>query len=180
MGQVKLTPAGEYSVVEVNRLAASRTGNLVTQYPLDGTDFATIPAENGMLLRVDHVGKKVLLPDAVTDKVFLHYSVEKLYDGEGRNKFAVKTGTFLPRLGALDANDIIETNAIVWDDVTYADFAAVKAAIDATTVFAIPSTSGYIELKAATTATAVVEFKVVEAVKLPNGRDGLKLACLRG
>lgn len=171
--------AGNYGVVELNKLAAVRTGEIEAQYELDGTDFATNPAENGMLLKVDHVAKSVKLPSGATDAdaFYLHASVEKDYEGKGRKYFAVERGTFLPRLMKLNRGDRFETNAVQYDDVTYADFATLSAAIDATTVYGVPDASGYINIVAdvaASTDVEVVVLKAVEGVTLPNGENGIK------
>ncbi|MFD0587812.1 hypothetical protein ACFQZE_07340 [Paenibacillus sp. GCM10027627] len=164
-----------YGVSELNKVAAVKTGQHFTQYVLDGTDFVTTPAENGMLLVIDHVAKKIKKATAVTQLVGLHSSVEKIYENEkGRKHFSVKIGDFNPRVYTLSVGDVFETNTFQYDDTVYADFAAIKAAINATTVFGVAGTNGYIDVKAATTPTAVVELKAVEAVVLPNGENGIK------
>lgn len=164
-----------YGVSELNKVAAVKTGRHYTQYELDGTDFATTPAENGMLLAVDHVAKKIKKAAAVTTRVGLHSSVEKIYEGEkGRKHFSVKLGEFLPRVYELSIGDVFETSTFQYDDAVYADYAAIKAAINATTVYGVAGTNGYIDVKAATTATAVIELKAVEGVVLPNGENGIK------
>lgn len=163
-----------YGVVELNHVAAVKTGQIYVQYELDATDFATTPAENGMLLVVDHVGKKIKKATAVTALVGLHASVEKDYENKGRKHFSVKRGDFTPRVDKLTVGDIFETNAFQYDDTVYTNYAAIKAAITATAVFGVAATNGYIDVKAATTPTAAVELKAVEGVVLPNGELGIK------
>lgn len=163
-----------YGVVELNKVAAVKTGQIYTQYELDSTDFASTPAENGMLLVVDHVGKKIKKATAVTQLVGLHASVEKDYENKGRKHFSVKPGEFLPRVDKLSVGDIFETNTFQYDDTVYANYAAIVAAISTTAVFGAAATNGFIDVKAATTPTAAVELKAVEGVILPNGENGIK------
>ncbi|WP_342422353.1 hypothetical protein [Paenibacillus sp. FSL E2-0178] len=163
-----------YGVVELNKVAAVKTGQIYTQYELDATDFAATPAENGMLLVVDHVGKKIKKPTAVTALVGLHASVEKDYENKGRKHFAAKPGEFLPRVDKLNVGDVFETNTFQYDDTVYANYTALVAAISPTAVFGVAATNGFIDVKAATTPTAAVELKAVEGVVLPNGENGIK------
>lgn len=158
-------------VVELNHVAAVKTGQNVSQYELD---VAVSEVENGMLLVADHVGKKVKKPAGITDAVLLHASVEKDYEGKGRKHFSVKQGEFLPRLVKLAVGDRFETNCVEYDDVTYANYAAIVAAINGTTVYGIPSTTGNIKIVAAAGGTEKVVLKVVAGVSLPNGENGLK------
>lgn len=164
----------QYGVVELNHVAAVKTGQIKAQYELNATDFATIPAQNGMLLVVDDVAKDISLPTAITNVVYLHASVEKDYEGKGRAYCAVNRGEFLPRLYKLAVGDIFETNMIEYDNAVYATYAAMVAAINATTVYGIPSTSGSIRIVAALGGTEVVALKAVEGVTLPNGESGIK------
>jgi hypothetical protein len=163
--------ASQFGVVELNKVAAVRTGEIEVQYELDA---AVTQAENGMLLVADHVGKKVKKPAGATDAVYLHASVEKDYEGKGRKHFVVKQGEFLPRLLKLNVGDRFETNAVEYDDAVYATPAALVAAINATTVYGVPNASGYIRIAATAAGTEKVVLKAVEGVTLPNGEQGLK------
>lgn len=163
-----------YGVVELNRLAAVRTGQINAQYELDATDFAATPAENGMLLFVDHLGKKIKKATGTGVRVGLHASVEKDYEGKGRKYFSVKPGEFLPRIYDLNVGDIFETNTFQYDDTVYADFAAIAAAIKTGKVFGVAATNGYIDVKSSSTSDAVIELEAVEDVVLPNGEQGIK------
>jgi hypothetical protein len=158
-------------VVELNHVAAVKTGQIEAQYELDA---AVTEVENGMLLVVDHVAKKVKKPAGATDAVMLHASVEKDYEGKGRKYFSVKQGEFLPRLLKLSQGDKVETNAVEHDDTVYANYAAIVAAINATTVYGVPNASGYIRIVATPAGTEKVVLKVVEGITLPNGEQGLK------
>jgi hypothetical protein len=165
-----------YAVAESNHLAAVKTGEIFAQYQLNASNFTgTKYAENGMLLVVDHVAKDVKLPAGITATgIHLHLSVEKDYENKGRKYFAVKPGEYLPRLYKLKVGDIFETNAVVYDDTVYANYAAMTAAINATTVYGIPDTSGNIKIVAAPGGTEATVLKVVEGVTLPNGESGFK------
>ncbi|QSF43277.1 hypothetical protein [Paenibacillus tianjinensis] len=165
-----------YGVVELNMLQAVNTGGIKVQYPLDATDFASIPAENGMLLVVDDFAGTVKKPTGVTSAVWLHASVEKDYEGKGRKYFAVNRGEFLPRVLQLNVGDTFETNAFEYDNATYATYAAVVAAISSSVVYGVPSTTGYIRIVAAPAGTETVVLKAVKGVTLPNGEKGLKFA----
>jgi hypothetical protein len=158
-------------VVELNKVAAVKTGEIEVQYDLDA---AVTEVENGMLLVADHVAKKVKKPSGATDAVHLHASVEKDYQGLGRKNFSVKQGEFSPRLLKLKVGDRFETNCVEYDDTVYANYAAIVAAINATTVFGVPSSTGNIKIVATAAGTEVVVLKAVEGVTLPNGESGLK------
>jgi hypothetical protein len=158
-------------VVELNHVAAVKTGQIEAQYDLDA---ALTEVENGMLLVADHVAKKVKKPAGATDLVYLHASVEKDYEGKGRKNFSVKAGEFLPRLLKLHVGDKFETNCVEHDDAVYANYAAIVAAINATTVYGVPNASGNIRIVATAAGTEKVVLKVVEGVTLPNGEQGLK------
>lgn len=174
-----------YSVIETNHVSAVRTGDIKAQYDLDAVDFATVGAENGMLLVADDVSKTVKLPTGETSYCHLHVSEERDYEDKGRKYFVLNSGSFAPKMLKLAKGDIIETNCVQFEDTAvqtytqYIDYAAIVAAIDATTVFGIPSTTGRIQIHGATTATAVVELKAVEGVTLPNGENGIKFVVVR-
>jgi len=177
--------ASVYAVLETNHVSAVRTGDIKAQYDLDATDFATVGAENGMLLVADEVLGKVNLPTAATDYVMLHASEEIGYEEKGRKNFVLELGSFAPKLLKLSKGDIIETNCVQFEDeavqtyTQYADYAAIVAAIDGSTVYGIPSTTGRIQINGATTGTAVVELKALKGVTLPNGENGIKFLVSR-
>lgn len=156
----------DYAVVELNNVAAVRTGEIVSQYELD-----TPQIENGMLVVANHAKGTVELPQAETDTVYLHASVEKLYDGEGRSKFVMKQGSFLPRLYKLGLGDTFETNAVEHEKGSITEL---EAAITETAGFGVPSATGNIQFKDAQTSGAAVELKAVAVVVLPNGEYGIK------
>lgn len=167
--------ASKYAVVELNNIAGVRTGEIVSQYELDAPQI-----ENGMLVVANHVKEKVELPKAETDLVHLHASVEKLYNGEGRNEFVVKKGSFLPRCYKLVHGDTFETNAVIYDDATYANMEAIIAGITETTGFGVPDATGYIKLVQDNPVGAKLAIKAVKVVTLPNGETGIKFRVING
>ena len=169
---------GTRPVVELTRVQAVKDGHHFSQYPMA---TGTNELENGMLVAVDHVKGEVKKTAAITEKVFLHASVEHMYDtNAGRDEFVVKeTEDFLPRVYDLRAGDRYETNAIVWDSGDYADYAAIKAAVVAKTpVYAYTDiTTGYTKIAKAAGVGVVTDLRVIAVIALPNGTTGVKLAC---
>lgn len=174
-----LVPSGKYAVLETPRLRSRRTANFKNQYALNATDFASIPAQNGMLLVVDEFNKEIKLPTAITNEVWLHNSPVKDYEGLGKDRIAVNRGELLPLMYKLKKGDVIITNCVKFDDGTYADVAAVTAAISATAVFGIPDTSGYIKLVAALGGTEVVALKARATTTLANGATAIEFICTK-
>ncbi len=168
----------QYGILNTNFLTAVRTGEIKSQYALTD-DFATTPAENGMLLVVDDYAGEVRLPDAVTEAVWLVNTEIRDYENKGSKYFCINQDEFLPRLYKIAVGDVIETNCIFWNGDTYATTALVTAAIDASTVYAVASTIGKIEIVATAGGTEKQVFKVKEAVTLPNGEAGYKLVCTK-
>lgn len=175
MANVSLRPAGVYSVCDLEKVLADFTGQGVMQdMEMDSTDFATATLQNGQCVRV--AGKKIYLPDAISDKVLLHASPCEIYeDGKGRETFTKVRGKgSTPRLFVLNSRDEFSTNACFYSDAEFATLSALKTAIAAGTVFAVATTSGDWQLTA-TTTNAVVYGEVLEYVTLSNDRDGVRI-----
>jgi len=165
----------QYGVVHTTNVSAVRTGNMRAQYGLDATDFATLKAENGMLLVVDDFNKSIKLPtDIKTTKIYLVASEIDDYDGKGEANYALTRGSFLPRMLELKVDDKFETNGFNWNSTTYADMAALEAAIKVGAVYGETNVDGFIRIAATPTALAVTELKVRRKVMLPNGEYGLE------
>lgn len=163
--------ASKFAVVELNNLAGVRTGEIVSQYKMaEGVD----QLENGMLVVADHFKGEVKLPSGKTDVVYLHASVEKLYNGEGRNQFVLKKDSFLPRLYKLCVGDTFETNAV--DHEKGSDLAS---AITESNGFGVADASGYIKFVDTLDDTEAVALKAVEVVTLPNGETGVKFRVIK-
>lgn len=164
--------ASKYAVVELNNVAGVRTGEIVSQYEL-----AVDQIENGMLVVADHATETIKLPTGVEDVVYLHASVEKLYNGEGRNEYVMKKGSFLPRCYKLVHGDTFETNAVTHE---LANVEAISQAITATAGFGIPDATGYIKFVTDLGGTEKVVLKAVKVVSLPNGEQGIKFRVING
>lgn len=125
-----------FGQLELNNAAFRRDGRVEAQCKLDETEFASIPAENGMLLMVDRATRTVHLPDESKKDwlIGLHYSAEHMYDSvyNGLKDFKLTPGTFLPRLGYLATGDKFHTNCISYDsakDSGWTDDEAFKTAL---------------------------------------------------
>jgi hypothetical protein len=164
-----------YGQIELNNVAFRRDGRIEAQCQLDATDFAKIPAENGMLLAVDKVKKTIKFAKDNTLPVAINYTAEHMYDERDVGalaKFALPTGTFLPRMGYLSVGDLFTTNCIGAEETTFADTKAVEAAI-ATGVYGKPSAQGVIEL-VNTAPTDGIVLRAVKATTMPDGKFALK------
>jgi len=175
-----------HPVVELTRVQAVKDGHHFTQYPIT-TGVGTL--ENGMLVAANHVTGKVLKASAITEEVYLHASVEHLYNGEGRDQFVVnETNDFLPRIYEMQVGDTFETNAVVFDNTATTGYAiAGTIATIFTTVaatLAVPTAvyatvcvetgfTGYTELLAAS-PTAGIILQVTKVITLPNGKKGFE------
>ena len=172
-----------YGQLELNNVAFRRDGRIEAQCALDSTDFATIPAENGMLLAVDNVKRVVRLPvESETMPLALHYSSEHMYDERkpGLKNFKLERGSFLPRLGYLSLGDKFTTNCICYDTSEFASEEALLTALESATlvttpVYAVASTTGAWKLtKTASGALA----RVLAKTTMPDGQVAVKLQAM--
>ena len=172
-----------YGQLELNNVAFRRDGRIEAQCALDSTDFATIPAENGMLLAVDNVKRVVRLPvESETMPLALHYSSEHMYDERkpGLKNFKLERGSFLPRLGYLSLGDKFTTNCICYDTSEFASEEALLTALESenlktTPVYAVASTIGAWKLtKTASGALA----RVLAKTTMPDGQVAVKLQAM--
>ena len=120
-----------YGQLELNNVAFRRDGRIEAQSKLDDTDFATVPAENGMLLAVDEINRVVKFDVDGSLPIALNYSSEHMYDerANGLKNFYLDRNTFLPRLGYLSIGDSFTTNCIAYDSSEFADDAALVTAL---------------------------------------------------
>lgn len=175
-----LTKTG-YGQLELNNAAFRRDGRIEAQCALDATDFASVPAENGMILAVDRAARKVYLPDGTNEepeKVYMiNYSAEHLYDERamGLRNFALTPNDFLPRLGVLSVGDKFTTNTVDMGSVTLANL---KTALAGGTVYyGGISATGYIAIDT-TAPTVGPVLRVVEVTTMPDGQDALRFICV--
>lgn len=184
MATKRLTIDG-YGQLELNQVAFPRDGRVEAQCALDETDFASIPAENGMLLAVDNVTRTIKLPVDDVLPVALNYTTEHMYDNRknGLKNFSLERGTFLPRLGYLSVGDKFTTNTVSYDDSEWTNDETLKEALktDAlktTPVYAGKGADGTI-LLSGTAPTVGPVLKVILSTTMPDGQYGIKFQVIK-
>lgn len=182
MTQTRLVIDG-YGQLELNNVAFRRDGRVEAQCALDAADFATVPAENGMLLAVDKVAGTIRMPDpSKVCPVGLNYTSEHMYDERANAlknfKLTTKDG-FYPRIGYLAVGDKFTTNCVSYDstkDSTWTSedkFIEALGAISATNLYGTQSADGSI-LVSATAPTAGIKLLVIQKTTMPDGQLGIK------
>lgn len=176
-----------YGQVELNNAAFRRDGRIEAQCALDATDFASVPAENGMILAVDNVSRKVYIDAATNSKngiLMLNYSAEHLYDdaylGLKNFKLTINDG-FYPRLGILDIGDKFTTNCVAYDTTEFADEDALATALAAyatTAVYGVPTDTGAIKLTATKAASGLC-LQVVKNWDLPDDQPAVQFQVIQ-
>lgn len=176
-----------FGQLELNNVAFRRDGRIEAQCALDSTDFASVPAENGMLLAVDNVNRVVKFADDASLPIALNYTTEHMYDERtpGLRNFRLEPGTFLPRLGYLSVGDKFTTNCVSYDsakDSTWTSDAEFKKALAkdklaTTPVYGGISADGSIAVSA-TKPSAGPVLLVVAATTMPDGQFGIKFQAL--
>ncbi len=171
-----------YGQIELNNVAFRRDGRIVAQCALDTVAFASVKAENGMLLAVDEVNRKVGVPTDASLPVALNYSAEHIYDERtpGLKNFALGTDDFYPRLGYLAVGDKFTTNCVSFDSAkdstwtTQSAFVSALASYKTTPLYGgIGSDDGSILVSAAKPTQGPV-LKVAEYTTMPDGTAGIK------
>lgn len=176
----RMTISG-YGQVELNNVAFRRDGRIEAQCALDTTDFASVPAENGMILVVKKADHKIGFADSSADNQLyaLNYSAEHMYDERkpGLKNFKLEAeNDFLPRVGYLAAGDLWTTNCI--DLGTYASASAVASALSSGEVFAAVGTQGAVVLGEAAPSVGPV-IQVIKKTTMPDGQDAFQLQVLK-
>lgn len=178
-----------FGQLELNNVAFRRDGRIEAQCYLDATDFANIPAENGMLLAVDKINRAICLPTSAKAglPIALNYTTEHMYDERtpGLKNFKLERGTFLPRMGYLAVGDLFTTNCVCYDDEEFeasapktAEDVFVEAldAIKTTKLYGIRCDNGAIKV----TATATnADLLVVKKTTMPDGQLGIKFQAIK-
>ena len=176
-----------YGQLELNNVAFRRDGRVEAQCALDETDFADVPAENGMLLAVDRTARRVRFCESNEAlPIALNYTAEHMYD-ERHNAlkdFALERGTFLPRLGYLSTGELFTTNCVGYDDSEFANDDAliaklekIGAATSPAVIYGGISEEGAIALSE-TAPTVGPVLLAVEYTTMPDGTDGIKFQVL--
>lgn len=172
-----------YGQIELNNVAFRRDGRIEAQCAPDTTNFSSAKVENGMLLAVDNVNRKVSIPTDASLPIALNYSAEHMYDERtpGLKSFALNgTDDFYPRLGYLAVGDKFTTNCVSFDsakDSTWTSQSAFVSALESyksTALYGgIGSDDGSI-LVSAGAPTIGPKLKVVEKTTMPDGTLGIK------
>lgn len=132
-----------FGQVELNNVAFRRDGRIEAQCALSTVDFGSVPAENGMILRVKKADHEICFADASAKNQLyaLNYSAEHLYDERAQGlknfKLEAKKG-FLPRVGYLAVGDLWTSNCV--DFGSYASASAVASALASGEVYATVGT----------------------------------------
>lgn len=176
----RMTISG-YGQVELNNVAFRRDGRIEAQCALDTTDFANVPAENGMILRVKKADHKICFADAsAANQLYaLNYSAEHMYDERkpGLKNFKLEAkDDFLPRVGYLAAGDLWTTNCV--DLGSYASVGAVASALASGAVYAAVGTQGAVVLDSAAPSVGPV-IQVIKKTTMPDGTDAFQLQVLK-
>lgn len=176
-----------YGQLELNNVAFRRDGRVEAQCALDASDFANVPAENGMLLAVDRTARTVRFCEADEKlPIALNYTTEHMYDERANalKDFALERGTFLPRLGYLSVGELFTTNCVGYDqgsgsgqyaddDALIAKLEKIGAATSPAVIYGGISTEGAIKLSE-TAPTVGPVLLAVEYTTMPDGTPGIK------
>lgn len=173
-----------YAVVEINKFSAPDTNGVFAQLPLDTTDFADHPCENGMWLVYDEVKGTAHIPTNAADHVGIMYLNEKEYEYPthgGLNSWALKINSCCPRIYFNREHDAYTSNCFCYDTTEFANDDVVDTALAAyktTALYLVPGVGGDGAPKLTKTlpANTVVAAKVVKDYTLPNGDHGVKFA----
>lgn len=115
-------------VVELNKVASRKTGEIEAQTPLK-SDIATL--ENGMIVFVDAIANELVLTanDNTVKAPYLHFSNPRRYEigKSGMENFVYENNEdYLPRVYKLTAGDIFTTNVADLADFNYEGLAKIK------------------------------------------------------
>lgn len=171
-----------FGQLELNQVAFRRDGRVEAQCALDATDFASVPAENGMLLAVDRVNRAVKFAVDASLPIALNYTSEHMYDERANalKDFKLERGTFLPRLGFLSTGELFTTNCVGYDSGDFADDEALEDALDdiaTTPLYGGISDEGAIAISDSAPQAGPV-LLVVEKTTMPDGQLGIKFQVL--
>ena len=172
-----------FGQLELNQVVFPRDGNVEAQCALDATDFASVPAENGMLLAVDRANRVVKFPTDDSMPIAINYTTEHMYDplNNALKDFKLERGSFYPRMGFLKAGELFTTNCLCFDDGEFADSDAVETAAESlktTALYGGMSAVGAIKVSATMPSVGPV-LKAVEMTTMPDGQFALKFQVVR-
>ena len=174
-----------FGQVELNNVAFRRDGRIEAQCALSTVDFASVPAENGMILRVKKADHEICFADAAAENQLyaLNYTTEHMYDERkpGLKNFATYAQVngkedFYPRVGYLAVGDLWTTNCV--DLGAYSSAADVVTALASGDVFAAVGTQGAPVIQAAAPSVGPV-MQVIKKTTMPDGQDAFQLQVLK-
>jgi len=182
---MKRFPLEQYASLELNQVAFSKTGLVVSQTPLGDEFTKDAPCENGMWVLADKSVGTIGSAAAVTDTpIGIVYTAEKEYDvfHYGLKTFGRKVEGDYPRVGILSVGDTVTTNCLQYDENEYS---TVKNLYDA--LEAYETTPVYVTLVAGSpvpklTGTKPVSgpyAKVTKFYTVPNGEKGVKYEIIK-
>ena len=171
-----------FGQLELNQVAFPRDGRVEAQCALDDTDFASVPAENGMLLAVDRVNRKIKFATDDSMPIALNYTTEHMYDERqvGLKDFKLELGSFYPRMGFLSVGELFTTNCLAYDSDEFASEDDLFDAFDDiknTALYGGISANGAIKLSA-TKPSVGPALLVVEKTTMPDGQFAAKFQVL--
>ena len=169
-----------FGQIELNNVAFRRDGRIEAQCALSTTDFASVPAENGMILRVKKADHEICFCDAseANQLYALNYTSEHMYDERhpGLKNFKTEAlNDFYPRVGYLSAGDLWTSNCV--DLGTYANASAVASALASGAVYAAAGTQGAPVLSSAAPTVGPV-LQVIKKTTMPDGQDAFQFQVL--
>lgn len=174
-----------YGQIELNQVAFRRDGRIEAQCAIgkeaDGTtDIQYL--ENGMLLLVNKVNKRIDKTSANAGVIGLNFTTEHMYDERKTSlkNFKLERNTFYPRIGFLATGDRFTTNCLAYDTNDYATETALITALGTlatTPVYGQPCANGAIQLTD-TLPTGAVKLQAVEYTTMPDGQPGVKFIVL--
>lgn len=183
-----------FGQIELNQVAFRRDGRIEAQCFLDETDFAEVPAENGMLLAVDRVNRRIKFPKDDSYPIAVNYSTEHLYDERQislkdfkltkQDRTRLDGDDFLPRLGYPSVGELWTSNCICYDDGEFADDEALKeASKDKQTLSDSPLYGGVSEIGAVKVSATKPAYgpvlRVVESFTMPDGQFAFKFQVVK-
>lgn len=177
MALTRLTIDG-FGQIELNNCAFRRDGRIEAQCAPDTSDFATAKLENGMLLAVDNLNRKVKFATDSSLPIAINYSAEHMYDERSnalKDFYLNGTNDFYPRLGYLAVGDKFTTNCVSFDS----EFASESAFISAlasckdSALYGGAGSDGSIVVSASAPSFGPV-LRVIEKTTMPDGTLGVK------
>ena len=186
MGLVRF-PLEQYATLELNQVAFSKTGMVVSQTPLgakfvEGGSGNYGVCENGMWVVADKAKGYLDAPVAATDTpIGIVYTAEKEYDAYhyGLKTFGRKVAGDYPRVGILGLGDTVTTNCLQYDNTengftTTTALDTTLAACATTPVYVVAVAGSPIPKLTKTKPGSGTYGKVTKYYTVPNGEKGVK------